>query len=164
MAVASAEHFSVRDKGLPDIRSAAKYGGAGWIGSKAGVRGAFVTIDSNGYVDQAAAAGAAVSGTVDVGILHSDVASSVAADSSDALAVEYRVPTDETFVELSLVNNSDTLVTVANTRVGESLGLYRVTTGEYCADANASTHLYVTGVNVTKGTVICKIIEANRLK
>lgn len=164
MAAATAPHFSIRDKGLPDIRNATKYGGAGWIGSKAGARGAFVQIDSSGYIDQAAAAGAAVSSTLDVGILHSDVASTVAADSTDALKVEYRIATDETFIELSLVNNSDTLVTVANTRVGEALGLYRLSTGEYAADANASGHIYVTGVNVTKGTVIGKLIEANRLK
>lgn len=164
MAAATAAHFSISDYGEPIIRNAADYGGAGWIGSKAGKRNDFVTIDSNGYVDAARAAGGAITSTVDVGLLHSDVASTVAADSADALAVEYRILTDETVVELPLVNNSDTYVTVANTRVGESLGLYRLTNGTWAADANASGHLYVTGVNVTKGTVKGVILEANRLK
>lgn len=164
MAAAAAATCAVFDRSLPDTRSATQNGGAGWIGSKAGARNAFITIDSNGYVDQAAAAGAAVSGTVDVGLLVDDVASTVAADSTDAKAVRYRIFTDETEIELPLVNNSDTFVTVLATRVGESLGIYRRSTGDYAADANASSHLYVTGVNVAKGTVRCKVIEANRLK
>ena len=164
MAAADRAYFSVREKTPPEVYNAFQYGGAGWIGSKQGKRNEFVTIDSNGYSDAARAAGGALGATVDVALLHSDVASTVAADSDDAKKVEIRKLNERTIIELPMVNNSDTYVTVLNTRAGETLGLYRRTDGSWAADANGSSHFYVTGVDVAKGTVKGIIVEANRLK
>lgn len=164
MAAATAPFFDITDKGLPDIRSAKDYGGAGWVGSKAGTHGDIIQIDSNGYIDQAAAAGAAINSSLDVGVLHGDVASTVAADSTDALAVPYRCATDETVIWLPYVNNSDTYVTVTNALLGDAVGLYRRSDGVYAWDANTTTHGIVVALDATRGLLGCKLIETNRLK
>lgn len=126
----------------------------GWVGSKAGARGAFVTVDSSGYIDQAAAASNAVS-TVRVGILVDDVASTVAAASTNALAVGYRPWTEDTEVELPLVTNSDTFITVTGAYVGDKVGIYRRTTGDYAFDTNGTGYGRIIRVNTTRGTVTC---------
>lgn len=123
-----------------------------------------IQIDSNGYIDQAAAAGAAINSSLDVGVLHGDVASTVAADSTDALAVPYRCATDETVIWLPYVNNSDTYVTVTNALLGNAVGLYRRSDGVYAWDANTTTHGIVVALDATRGLLGCKLIEANRLK
>lgn len=149
-----------RSFGSPEIAKT----NAGWVGSKAGKRGDFVQVSGTGYIDQAAAAGAAVAGTVDVAMLNQKVASTVAADSTTAKAVRMRKFQDSDLIELQLVNNSDTRVDVTAAMVGDALGIYRLSTGDYAADQNGTSHLIVKRVNTTRNTVLCAVIEANRLK
>lgn len=80
MSAAVAPIFGIEDKGLSQIRKTA----VGWIGSKAAARNNIGQIDTNGYIDQAAAAGAAVSSTLDVGVIDNDIASTVAAAADEA--------------------------------------------------------------------------------
>lgn len=165
MAAATAPHFSIDDRAATaTVRNANDYGGAGWVGSKAGKVGDFVQIDSNGYTDQAAAAGAAVAGTVDVGILNTKVASTVAAASAEAMDVEYRICSDKTRIWLPQVNNSDTFTTVTDDLIGDARGIYRRSTGDYAWDSNGSGHGIVVAVDVARGLMACVLIEANRLK
>ena len=160
MAAAVAPIFNIFDRSTPEIRGAA----LGWIGSKACSRGHFVTVDSNGYIDQAAAAGAAVSSTLDVAVAVNDIASTVAAAADEALDFQMRVCSDQTEIELPVVTNSSTLVTPTTAMQGDAVGLYRRSTGDYAWDTNGTSHGIVTRVDTTRGTLTCKLIEANRLK
>lgn len=151
---------TIRGRGGGEVRGTA----LGWIGSKAGAKGDFVTVDSSGYIDQAAAAGAAVNTSLDLAILNNKIASTVAAAASAALATKMRIMHDDDTIELQVVTNSDTEVTVTTAMVGDAMGVYRLSTGDYAADTNATAHLICVGVNLTRNTARFKLIEANRLK
>ena len=153
MAAAVAAIFGIADRQF----NIGGQGGAGWVGSKAGEPGHFVTVSATGYIDQAAAAAAAV-GAVRVGILTSKIASTVAADSDDALKARYRIPTQETEIELPLVTNSDVFITPANTHVGDLVGLYRRTPGDYAWDTNGTSHAKVKKVDIERGTATCTLL------
>lgn len=159
MPAAVAPLFGIDDFSIPNIRISS----AGWIGSAAGTHDDLITIDSNGFITEAVAAGNAVGSTTKVGFLGQDVASSVAAASAAALAVQFRAPQETTEVELSVVNNSDTLITPTAAMEGDTIGLYRRSTGEYVADTNGSTHLFVKRANIARGTVIGIIVPALRV-
>lgn len=133
---------------------------AGWVGSKAGVHGDLVTIDSNGKIDQAVAAGNPVGATTKWAVLADDVASTVAAASDDALAVRYQPLTDQDRIEMQLVNNSDTVVTAAVTHVGDMVGFYRCSDGSYAADVNTATHAQVVDVDTDRNTVLLKPVAS----
>lgn len=160
MAAAVAPIFDISDRIEPDVQKTA----AGWVGSKAGARNDVVTVDSNGYIDAARAAGGALTNTVNIAFLVTDVASTVAADSEEALDVQMRIPGEYTEVELPLVTNSDTFVTPTAAMQGDAMGLYRRTAGDWAWDSNGSGHGIVKRVNVTRGTVTCVVPEANRVK
>jgi hypothetical protein len=156
MAAAVAPIFGISDYHSPGVSTA-----AGWIGSKAGVRGAFVKVDANGFIDQAAAVTNAVA-TVRVGVLDTDVASTVAAASADALAVQYRPCTNETEIELPLITSGTSLVTFVApvaANVGDLLGLARRTAGDYCWDTTGTDYGRCIRVNVARGTVTCVLIS-----
>lgn len=160
MAAAVAPIFGIADYHSPSIQTQ-----AGWVGSKAGARGAFVTVDANGFIDQAAAVTNAVA-TVRVGVLDTDVASTVAAASTDALAVAYRPCTDQTEIELPLITSGTSLVTfvtVAATRVGDLVGLARRTAGDYCWDTTGTDYAKVLRCNVARGTLTCVLLATMRL-
>ena len=135
----------------------------GWVGSKAVNHGDFVTYAS-GYFDQAHATGGAVSTSTLLAIAVTDLASTVAAASSDALAFQALFPGDTTLIELSVVNGSDTLVTPATSDVGTVIGLYRRSTGEYCADKNGTVSFKVQEVDLTRGTMKGTIPASLQLK
>lgn len=150
----------VRGYGSAELRGTA----LGWIGSKLGKKGNFGTITAAGYIDQAAAAGAAVAGTVDVGLLNNNIAAAEAAGSTKCLATKLRIPHDDDIIELGLVNGSDDAVTVTTAMEYDAFGIYRKSDGVYAADQGGSGHLLCVGVNTRRNTVLCKLIEANRLK
>lgn len=160
MAAAVAPHFHIAGRFSPSDPTP-----AGWVGSKAGARGNFVTVDASGYIDQAAAVSNAVA-TVRVGVLDTDVASTVAADSSDALDVTYRPLTDLDEITLPLITSGTSVVnfvTVANTRVGDLVGLARRTAGDYCWDTTGTDYAKVKSVDVANGLVTCVVLSTMRL-
>jgi hypothetical protein len=130
---------------------------AGWVGSAAGSRGHFVKVDASGYIDHARAAGGAFT-PARVGVLNQDVASTVLADSDDAKLVHYAEINDGTEIELPLVTNSNTFVDPANTHIGDLVGLYRRTTGDWAYDTNTTDMARVIRINEDRGTVTCKFL------
>ena len=160
MAAAVAPIFDIKDRIGPDIRKTA----AGWVGSKAGVRNQIGTVDANGYIDVARSAGGALTNTVNICILHDDIASSVAAGSDEALAFQMRIPGEYTEIGLPVVNDSDTYITPTAAMQGDAVGLYRCTDGSWAWDINGTGHGVVTRVNVSRGIIYCVVPEANRVK
>lgn len=159
MSAAVAAIVDIKDKLSPDIQKAS----AGWVGSKACSRGHFVTKDSNGFLDQARAAGGAVTSTVDIGIAMNDIASTVAAAADEALDFQYRSPGEHTEIGLPVVTNSDTYITPTAAMEGDAVGLYRCTDGSYAWDTNASGHGKIKRVDISRGLVYVIVFEANRL-
>lgn len=134
---------------------------AGWVGSKAGVRGDLVTIDSNGKIDQAAAAGATVGTTVKLGILDTDIASSVAAASDEALAVKYQPIDDQMLLEVQLVTDveaAETALTAAAAHVGDMIGFGRLTDGGYVGDLSETSHAQVVSVDTERNTAQVRLL------
>lgn len=160
MAAAVAPIFDIKEGVRDDIQTTA----AGWVGSAAGVRNNIGTVDSNGYIDNARAAGGALTNTVNICILHNDIASSVAAASAEALAFQMRIPGEYTEIGLPVVNNSDTLITPTAAMQGDAVGLYRRTTGDWAWDTNGSGHGIVKRVDIARGIIYCVVPEANRVK
>lgn len=161
MAAAVAPYFRIADS----VNSPARKSKAGWVGSKAGARNAFVYLDASGYIDQAAAVSNAVA-SKRVGVLLTDVASTVAADSSDALAVQYRPIRETTRITMPLITSGTSLVTfvtVANTRIGDLVGLARRTAGDYVWDTTGTDYGYVTAVDVTNGWVTASLLNDVRI-
>lgn len=161
MAAAVAPYFRIADS----VNSPARKSKAGWVGSKAGARNAFVYLDANGYIDQAAAAGAVIA-SKRVGVLLTDVASTVAADGTDALAVQYRPIRETTRITMPLITSGTsfaTFVTVANTRIGDLVGIARRTAGDYCFDTTGTDYAYVTAVDVTNGLVTGSLLNDVRI-
>ena len=136
---------------------------AGWIGSKAGEKGDFITKDANGYYDQAAAAANRVGATVQVALLPYAVAVGVLIDTDASKKVEARKILEETLIELQWVNGSDVRVTVTAALEGDSAAIRRCTNGDYAADAGATTHLEVVRADVDNNTVICRVKPGLRL-
>lgn len=160
MAAAVAPIFDIKDRISPDIRKTE----AGWVGSKAGSRNGIGTIDANGFIDVARAAGGALTNTVNIAVLQNDIASSVAAAAAEALDFEIRVPGEYTEIGLPVVTNSDTFITPTAAMRGDSFGLYRRTNGDWAWDSNGSGHGICTRVNVSRGIIYCVVPEANRVK
>lgn len=162
MAAAVAPIFSISDRVSPFVLKSP----AGWIGSKAGLHNDFCFFDANGFIDEAAAAGAVISAKR-LGLLGQDIGSGVAAASAEALAMQVRIPGDNTQVEMSLLTSGSsftTLVTPANTNIGDPMGVARRSTGEYCWDTTGTDMGVIQGVNVARGTVTGTILPAQRLK
>ncbi len=160
MAAAVAPIFQVAGRFSPIQKTP-----AGWVGSKAGSRNHFVTVDASGFIDQAAAVTNAVA-TVRVGLLNNDVASTVAQSSTEALGVSYRQLTDETYIELPLITSGTSLVnfvSVANTRVGDLVGLARRTAGDYCWDTTGTDYAKVISADAARGTLTCVVLSTMRL-
>lgn len=160
MAAAVAPIFDIKEGVRDDIRTTA----AGWVGSKAGVRNQIGTVDSNGYIDVARAAGGALTNTVNICILENDIASSVAAAADEALDFQMRIPGEYTEIGLPVVTDSDTFITPTAAMQGDAFGLYRRTDGDWAWDSNGTGHGICTRVNVARGIIYCVVPEANRVK
>jgi hypothetical protein len=160
MSAAVAAIFDIKDRLSADIRKTA----AGWIGSKAGSRNGIGTVDSNGFIDVARAAGGALTNTVNICILQNDIASTVAAAAEEALDFEMRIPSEFTEIGLPVVTSSDTYITPTAAMQGDSVGLYRLTDGSWAWDTGGSGHGIVTRVDVSRGIIYCVVPEANRVK
>lgn len=160
MAAATYPYFQTSGRFSPALKTA-----AGWIGSKAGTRRDFCKVDANGFIDQAAAAGAVVA-TVRIGVLQNDVASGVAAASDDALDVQYCTLGEETYVTLPLITSGSsftTFVSATAANVGDLVGLARRTAGDYCWDTTGTDYGKVLRVDVARGLVTCSVLATVRL-
>jgi len=143
---------------------------AGWVGSKAGTKGDFITLDSNGRVDQAAAGGSNIGSTTRVALLATPSISS-SATAGAACAIEKL--DDDTLIELQ-ATSSDSLAATANSMVGKRYEVRRITTElNYTVDTStgASSNPTVEVVEISKrfpvgtsgGTLICRVIGSQRI-
>jgi len=128
---------------------------AGWVGSKLGTHGDLVTIDANGYIDQAVAVNTVVAATTRVGRLQIDIASTIAVATDEALAVTYQPFNPDSLAEYQLITGADldTVVTATAAMVGDIYGLARTTLGAYVVDTNTTTHVRVVRVDTARNTV-----------
>lgn len=154
---------SLRRKGSTEIAKPP----AGWVGSKAGKRGDLVTIDSNGRLDQAVAAGNNVGASTKLAFLKTALASGDA----QGTACEAEKFDDDVLLELP-VTNDDTAIATTNAMVGKQYELRRTTTtGYYVVNSNATTNVKVEVVAISKryavgevgGTLLCRVLPAARV-
>lgn len=148
-----------RNYDSPHIRKTAY----GWTGSKAGKRNDIITIGASGDIDQAVAVSTEVATGTLIGILKQKVASSVAAASTTAKAVKYQIPTDGTILEMKVVTDSDTEVTVTAAMVGDKFSIWRTANGFYCANTADTLHLVCVGINTARNTGYFTVQQSKRL-
>ena len=143
----------------------------GWVGSKLGTKGDLVTLDSNGRVDQAVAAGSNVGANTRLALLNDAVASTVAQGAS----VGIEKLDDDTLIELPVTSGDSAISTPSTTLptlIGKQYEIRRVTTsGIYTVDTSATTNVKCEVVSLGTvfptsdnfSTVLVKILSAARI-
>jgi len=142
---------------------------AGWIGStNTAVLGDFVTIDANGRVTIAVAAGSNVGANTTLALFAGP--GSVASGTATGTTVQIEYFDNNTRIELQAVDNAGAPVATTAAMVGDSYELRNVG-GIYCVDTATTTNAKVQVVAISPryavgevgGTLICKVVPAARI-